>query len=68
MLSYRTAAQVAADIEEARDLLILADAAQQWDEGDEHLAHLRELWAEYAAIPHPRLPSDSDGHRPPRAY
>jgi hypothetical protein len=65
---YRTVKQVADDIEHTRDRLILADTAQLWDEGDEHLAHLRELWAEYAAIPHPRLPSDSDGHRRPQAY
>jgi hypothetical protein len=64
---YRTVKQVADDIEHTRDRLILADAAQQWDEGDEHLAHLRELWDEYAAIPHPRLPSDADLPKP-QAY
>lgn len=64
----RTAAEVAADIEATRDELILADAAHRWDEGDQHLAHLRDLWSEYALIPHPRLPSDADGHHRPRAY
>jgi hypothetical protein len=62
----RSSFEVAVEIEATRDLLILADAAQHWDEGDEHLEHLRELWAEYQAIPHPRLPSDSDGHTPPK--
>jgi hypothetical protein len=33
---YRTVKQVADDIEHTRDRLILADAAQLWDEGDEH--------------------------------
>lgn len=61
----RLSREVADDIEATRDLLILADAAQDWDTGDTHLAHLRELWAEYALLPHPRLPADSDGHRRP---
>lgn len=63
----RTSYEVAVEIEATRDLLILADTAEHWDEGDQHLEHLRHLWAEFAAIPHPRLPADSDGHTAPKA-
>lgn len=73
---YRTVREVEADILQTRCELIAADAEagaraldpEAWVDSDALFARLRALGAEYAELPHPRLPSDSDGHRPPRAY
>jgi hypothetical protein len=62
----RTAAEVQADIEIARDELLIADTLEDWDSGDVALLRLRALWDEYAHLPHPRLPSEQDGHTSPR--
>lgn len=70
----RLATEVQAEIEATRAALLAADEAAgtdwtpaAWDLGTVLLEQLTALSAEYASIPHPRLPSDTDGHSTPKA-
>jgi hypothetical protein len=73
--TYRTVREVEADILQTRCELIAADAEAEahilepeaWTDSDALFARLRALGDEYAAIPHPRLPSDADLPKP-QAY
>lgn len=69
----RTRAEVEADMELTRTLLFANDqdatTPEQHAEGDELFEHYRALAAEYALlphVPHPRLPSERDGHAAPK--
>lgn len=73
----RSRAEVEQEIEATRSALEAADEAsaeqaddpEAWALGDILLEQLGVLWAEYALlphVPHPRLPSDRDGHTSPR--
>lgn len=67
-MTIRTAKQVGAEIQLERQAFLDADEHGDLTDAAQHYQRMDELLEEYAHIPHPRLPSDSDGHRRPQAY
>jgi hypothetical protein len=65
-MSPRTAAQVEAEIMLERQAFFDCDLAGDNDHAAAHYKRMDELLEERGRIPHPRLPSDSDGHTPPK--
>jgi hypothetical protein len=62
----RTAADIDLDLLKTHEQYLLAERRRQFAEAAELWVKLDALLDERAHVPHPRLPSDADGHAPPR--
>lgn len=63
----RTASQVEAEITLEWQSFLDCELAGDLDHATRHYTRMDELVEERGRIPHPRLPSDQDGHTTPRA-
>lgn len=62
----RTAADIDADLLATHARYLQAERRRQYAEAAELWVKLDTLLEERAHVPHPRLPSDTDGHTAPR--
>lgn len=62
----RTAAAIDAELLKVHAQYLLAERRRQFAEAAELWVRLDELLDERSHVPHPRLPSDADGHTSPR--